>query len=97
MLLDTWTITGKGFHFGKHGLGQEETLIHLPSDSLFAALAARLAALKGSQAVAEWMQPFCDGDPPFVLSSAFPFAGKVRFFPRTGWIATRRRRKASPR
>lgn len=84
MLLDTWNITGNassGFHFGRHGLGQEESSVYLTSDSLFAALTARLVALDGLQAVEAWGQAFAKNPPPFVLSSAFPRAGEVRFFP----------------
>jgi CRISPR-associated protein Csm4 len=81
MHIDTWMITGDGFHFGEHGLGLEESRHHFPSDSLFAALVVRLAAWQGRAAVERWLQPFVDGAPPFVLSSAFPFAGEVRFFP----------------
>jgi CRISPR-associated protein Csm4 len=79
--LETWQITGDGFHFGEHGLGQEATAIAMPSDSLFAALVARLAIAQGSQQVIEFMAPFLRQEPPFVLSSTFPFAGPVRFFP----------------
>lgn len=81
MQLDVWNITGSGFHFGRHGLDQEESGVHLPSDSLFAALTARLAALDGPQAVDAWSQAFVNSPPPFVLTSAFPRAGGVRFFP----------------
>ena len=81
MRIECWSITGNGFHFGQHGLGQEKTSLTMPSDSLFAALVARLVALEGKQAVERFTAPFCSGDPPFVLSSTFPFAGQVRFFP----------------
>lgn len=81
MLTQTWTIQGNGFHFGQHGLGQEETSATFPSDSLFAALLARLAVLRGKDAVAEFMAPFLQHEPPFVLTSTFPTAGAVRFFP----------------
>lgn len=81
MQIQCWTIRGGAFHFGQHGLGQEETRVHLPSDSLFAALVARLAILDGAQAVQDFVAPFLANDPPWVISSAFPFAGQVRFFP----------------
>lgn len=80
MQLDVWNISGSGFHFGRHGLEQEVSGVHLPSDSLFAALTARLAALDGPQAVDAWGQAF-RSNPPWVASSAFPRAGGVRFFP----------------
>jgi CRISPR-associated protein Csm4 len=81
MLTQTWTIQGNGFHFGQHGLGQEETSATFPSDSLFAALLARLAVLRGKDAITELMAPFLQRQPTFVLTSTFPMAGAVRFFP----------------
>lgn len=81
MQIECWNIHGNGFHFGLHGLGQEETGVTMPSDSLFAALVARLIALEGTQAAEAFVSQFLNEEPPFVLSSTFPFAGKVRFFP----------------
>jgi len=81
MRLDCWNIQGESFHFGRHGLGQEQTMDTMPSDSLFAALVARLARTEGAQAVANFCRPFVDHDPPFVVSSTYPFAGRVKFFP----------------
>ncbi len=83
MQLDCWNIRGPGFHFGRHGLGQEESMVSMPSDSLFAALVAVLARTKGADAVATFCESFVgeNADPPYVLSSTFPFAGEVRFFP----------------
>lgn len=81
MQLQCWSIQGVSFHFGQHGLGQEQTMAAMPSDSLFAALVARMARTHGTAAVEEFCQPFVEGKPPFVLSSTFPFAGDVRFLP----------------
>jgi len=82
MRMDIWKITGKGgFHFGRHGLGQEESHFFLNSDTLFAALVARLAASGGAEAAAGWTRPFVEGPPPFVLSSAFPRVQHLRFYP----------------
>jgi CRISPR-associated protein Csm4 len=83
MRVETWKITsdGGGFHFGRHGLGQEETAITMSSDSLFAALINRRAVSANAQAVNDFIKPFIDGEPPFALSSTFPFAGDVHFFP----------------
>jgi CRISPR-associated protein Csm4 len=81
MQLECWNIQGTSFHFGQHGLGQEQTMVTMPSDSLFAALVARMARTYGAQAVDQFCRPFTEGKPPFVLSSTFPFAGDVRFFP----------------
>lgn len=81
MNLETWSLTGSAFHFGKQGLGQEATRVAWSSGSLFAALVARLAILEGGNAVQAWMQPFVEGAPPFLLTSLFPFTNTVRFFP----------------
>jgi len=81
MHVDCWHITGGGFHFGAHGLDQEATLSAFPSDSLFAALLARLGEAGGSPAAEGFLAPFQAGPPPFRLTSTFPFAGEVRFFP----------------
>lgn len=81
MQLDVWHIAGNRFHFGTHGLGQEKTAHTWHSDSLFAALIARLALLQGDAAVQSFIAPFYDGKPPLVISSTFPLAGRVRFFP----------------
>jgi CRISPR-associated protein Csm4 len=83
MHIENWNITSEegGFHFGRHGLGQEETAIAMASDSLFAALVNRLAIGSGVQAVETFITPFLQGSPPFALSSTFPFAGDIRFFP----------------
>jgi CRISPR/Cas system CSM-associated protein Csm4 (group 5 of RAMP superfamily) len=47
MQLECWNIQGASFHFGTHGLGQEQTMVTMPSDSLFGALVARLARTHG--------------------------------------------------
>lgn len=81
MQVDSWNITGAGFHFGRHGLGQEAVSLTLSSDSLFAALVYRLAERQGDAAATRFIAPFLGGTPPFVLTSTFPRAGEVRFFP----------------
>jgi CRISPR-associated protein Csm4 len=74
-------FSGSGFHFGRHGLGQEESSIFWSSDSLFAAITARQAALNGPDSMKAWIDPFLDDPPACALTSAFPRAGAVRFFP----------------
>lgn len=81
MYVQTWTIEGQGFHFGRQGLGQEVTAVVFSSDSLFAALVSRLAERGGSAAVESFMAPFLAGSPPFVLTTCFPRLGQVRLFP----------------
>ena len=81
MKLDIWQVQGSSFHFGRRGLGQEESGVTFPSDSLFAALVARIAVLNGSKAVEEFCAPFAEDQPPFLLTTVYPRAGSVLFFP----------------
>jgi CRISPR-associated protein Csm4 len=70
-----------GLHLGTHGADLEEAAEFVPSDTLFAALLDVWNRLGGD--VAAFVAPF-DGEkpkPPFLLTSAFPYAGGVRFFP----------------
>lgn len=95
-----------GFHIGVRGVNPEESGVHIPSDTLFGALID--AAFRAGVDVERFVAPFprlippegaVDGsDPPLLLTSAFPFAGDVLFFPMpaslTPWLspATLRRR-----
>jgi CRISPR-associated protein Csm4 len=79
--LDVWHIEGSSFHFGRRGLGQEESGLTFPSDSLFAALVARLALLMDSEELTQFCAPFAEGEPPFLLTTVYPRAGGVLFFP----------------
>ncbi len=81
MNVEIWHVKGTRFHFGRHGLGQEKSGAHFPSDSLFAALMARIAATQGREAVEAFSARFANGSPPFVLTSAFPRIGEILFFP----------------
>ncbi len=61
------------FHVGELGVGREETLEHVPSDTLYAAM------------VSAWVATGEKGTfvpPPFRLTSAFPRLGAVRLYPR---------------
>jgi CRISPR-associated protein Csm4 len=61
------------FHVGELGVGREETLAYVPSDTLYAALvAAWVASGDGG--------PF--DPPPLRLTSAFPRVGALRLYPR---------------
>ena len=70
-------------HVGQRGVGLEETRYHIPADTLFAALLATWVQLGGR--AEEWTNAFprddAGGNPPFLLTSAFPYAGGVRFYP----------------
>lgn len=66
-------------HVGTLGIGREGTLDYIPSDTLFSAL------VEGASLLHEELSRFApadDGRSSLLLSSAFPFAGPVRFFPR---------------
>jgi len=72
------------FHFGVRGLEQETTGIHFPSDSLFAALLTAWMELGNDPASLAGLFPqetAPDVAPPFLLTSVFPRAGAVRFYP----------------
>lgn len=70
-----------GLHIGGQGGKLEESGVTLPADTLFAALVDAHRRSGGDpQALAA---PFVAAppDPPFLLTSAFPYAGAVRFYP----------------
>lgn len=74
------------FHFGLRGVGVEETATTCPADTLFSALCLTLREWEGVQELEGWLARFPkDGQgglPPLRLSSAFPYAGEVLFFPK---------------
>lgn len=70
-----------GLHLGTRGVNLEEASPFLPADTLFAALLDVWRRAGGD--VADLAAPFTAAlpDPPFLLTSAFPYAGEVRFYP----------------
>ncbi len=54
-------------------------IIH--SDTLFSALCYAYRLLYGKDELDKLLKPFVEGDPPFLLSSAFPFYKDIYFFP----------------
>ena len=70
-----------GFHLGLRGVNPEESNVTIPSDTLFSALVDGWRRLGGN--VDAWLKPFLTDspNPPFLLTSAFPFAGDARFYP----------------
>lgn len=71
---------GSGLHVGAQGIGQEQSLATVPSDTLFSALVA--ASLERHTAPGAWAEAFVSpGEAPFLLGSAYPYAGGVRFYP----------------
>jgi CRISPR-associated protein Csm4 len=77
------------FHFGQRGVGVEGSQVFLHADTLFSALCLTLRELEssGSDALTRLLDQFPrqghpTGSPPFRLTSAFPYAGDVLFFPK---------------
>jgi CRISPR-associated protein Csm4 len=72
-----------GFHVGIRGMNLEEARISVPSDTLFAALidAWRRSSGDVDRLTGHFYPNMQHIPPPFQLSSAFPFVGKVRFYP----------------
>lgn len=70
-----------GLRIGTRGANQEATGLVLPSDTLFAALVD--CHRRRGMDVGSWLAPFLGAspEPPFLLTSAFPYAGEVRFYP----------------
>lgn len=71
-------------HIGERGVGLEETHHHVPADTLFGALCTAWRWLYGASSLQnDLLAPFVSAPkPPFVLTSAFPFAGEVLFYPK---------------
>jgi len=67
-----------GFHIGTRGVNLEEAGISIPSDTLFAALLDCLSRTGAD--LDEFIRGY-QTDPPFLLTSAFPYVGKLRFYP----------------
>jgi CRISPR-associated protein Csm4 len=70
-----------GLHLGGRGLNLEETGVTIPSDTLFSALLDAWQRCGGD--VSSFVAPFTADplDPPFLLTSAFPRLGSLRFYP----------------
>lgn len=70
-----------GLHLGTKGLNLEEAGIFIPSDTLFAAILDTLYQMddQSDRLIAPFVAK--PPQPPFLLTSAFPFAGSVRFYP----------------
>ncbi len=71
-------------HIGERGVGEEETREFVPADTLFSALCSMWRLLYGVPSLTdELLNRYGDsGREPFFLTSAFPFAGEVRFYPK---------------
>ena len=68
-------------HLGRSGVGLEETEISIPADTLFSAICQTWRTFFGEDVLTDFLAPYETGE-PFLLTSAFPFAGDSRFFPK---------------
>jgi len=68
-------------HVGAVGIGFEGALPYIPSDTLFSALVITWLEMGEVQRI-EALRDLFDSEPPLLISSAFPYAGGVRFFPK---------------
>jgi hypothetical protein len=83
----TYRLTFRSpLHIGERGVGLEATRTYVSADTLFSALCSMWRELYGVDAlrgdVLDWFTEDEGGNEPFFLSSAFPFAGSVRLFPK---------------
>lgn len=71
-------------HIGTPGIGIEDTIPYLPSDTLFSGLCAAWGLIFGQESLMQdFLLPFLqDEQPPFLLSSAFPFHKDFYFLPK---------------
>jgi CRISPR-associated protein Csm4 len=68
-------------HVGDIGIGVEESLPYLPSDTLFSALVITWLEMNQHALVANLLTDFA-AQPPLLLTSCFPYAGPVHLLPR---------------
>ncbi len=68
-------------HLGRRGVGLEETGISIPADTLFSAICQTWRTFYGEESLTAFLAQY-ESDEPFLLTSAFPFAGDTRFFPK---------------
>jgi len=61
------------FHLGERGIGLEETAEIIHSDTLFSAFCHAFLLLYGEGELTLLLQRFREGDPPFLITSAFPY------------------------
>ena len=68
-------------HLGRRGVGLEATEISIPADTLFSAICQTWRTFYGEERLTDFLTQYETGE-PFLLTSAFPFAGDIRFFPK---------------
>ena len=68
-------------HLGRRGVGLEATETAIPADTLFSAICQTWRTFYGEESLTDFLAQYETGT-PFLLTSAFPFAGNTRFFPK---------------
>ena len=68
-------------HLGRRGVGLETTEISISADTLFSAICQTWRTFYGEESLTDFLTQYETGE-PFLLTSAFPFAGDIRFFPK---------------
>ena len=69
------------FHLGDKEAVLEKTSDYIHSDTLFSAICNVYRLLYGNEELQEVLKLFEDREPPFLISSAFLYAGKILTFP----------------
>ena len=69
------------FHLGDKEAVLEKTSDYIHSDTLFSAICNAYRLLYGNEGLQEVLKLFEDREPPFLISSAFLYAGKILTFP----------------
>lgn len=69
-----------GFRLGREGLSHENAVETMPSDSFFGAIVSTLARIMPDE-LADFLAQFLGDNPPFRLSSLFPYIESVPLFP----------------
>ena len=72
-------------------LGLEKTETYIPADTLFSAICQTWATFYDTASLTDFLNPYTaeNGTLPFTLTSAFPFAANVYFFPKPVTFQTR--------
>ena len=68
-------------HLGRRSFELEETEISIPADTLFSAICQMWRTFYGEAGLTDFLDQYQKSE-PFLLTSAFPFAGDIRFFPK---------------
>jgi len=86
MRLDIFHLKARSsFHFGERGVGIEVSADHAPSDTIFGALCNVVRTTLSLGTLEELLERFRIHQPPFLLSSGFPYVmldnKPLRFYP----------------